>query len=110
LYASKLGGLRPTATELERQREEQRLARRIVEANGIRFAGEDIASWVLRTGGAENELGTAVFTGDSVIFLPAGGPRPPAESSPVLDERSGKIGAGVFLVTALLSAWWWWKG
>lgn len=109
LYSSQLGGLRPTSSTLERQREEQRLAKLLVAGNGVAWSANAIDAWVLRTGGKRNALGTAVFTDASVIFLPAGGPRPPATTAPAVDVRKATGGLGV-LVGLAVTAWWLTRG
>ena len=56
-------------------------AQAIVEGNGILFDTNSINAWVLQTGGVTLSDGQPVFSNNSVILLPPGGPRPSADGS-----------------------------
>jgi hypothetical protein len=74
-------------------------ARQIVEGNGVAFTSPAIegdGGWVRRTGGRKLSNGRWVFSSNSVIFLPAGGPRS-AVSGSSSDTTTGREPPSGFL-------------
>ncbi len=57
-------------------------AQAIVEGNGILFDTPSINAWVLASGGVTLNDGQPVFSNNSVILLPPGGPRLPVGVGP----------------------------
>lgn len=74
----------------------------IVKGNGIAVAKKQIEAWVLATGGRQQPNGVPVFSSNSVIFLPAGGPRVPVESAPGVAKEPTVSEAGVSPVLAVV--------